>query len=54
MMDMSILLALSAVPHLFSWVRLKNRVSNAIQEDSTTFNQMLTEGLERENNSDKK
>jgi hypothetical protein len=29
-------------------------VSNAIQEDSTTFNQMLTEGLERENNSDKK
>ncbi len=52
-MDMSIILALWAVQHLFSWVRLDNRMGNAIQEDSTTFNQMLTEGLVRESNSDK-
>jgi hypothetical protein len=53
-MNMSLVLAFLAMPHFFSWVRLDDRMSKAVQKDSTTFDQLLTEGLGRDSDSDKK
>jgi hypothetical protein len=54
MMEMSILLAFLSVPYFFAWIRLDNRMSKAIQEDSTIFYQLLTEGIVWDSVSDKK